>query len=263
MCSHWLEWDAEKETYRVKEVSGSNNVEDNNQNSAQEGIDNFHCTLRELIENETFRENFEETLRTYRTAKNDLAIVRDGIKDKECDEGDDEDGDDDKGDEDDEGEKSTNAKVSRRQVEKILFDTEAACSNDDDSSGTSKGDDDDEGDGQCDDSMIDDNSQDNNDHSHHRQVDNDYLRDYTNTGAGREDVAAGVDGDEFISDPEYTDLEIAKLFSNELSTETIEDVTNEDEIAELLRSEVRESSNDTIEDVINEDTENMEVTTNR
>lgn len=106
MCNHWLEWDAEKETYRVKEVSGSNNVEDNNQNSAQEGIDNFHCTLRELIENETFRENFEETLRTYRTAKNDLAIVRDGIKDKECDEGDDK--DDDEGDEDDEGEKSTN-----------------------------------------------------------------------------------------------------------------------------------------------------------
>lgn len=155
------------------------------------------------------------------------------------------------------------AKVSRRQVEKILFDTEAACSNDDDSSGTSKGDDDDEGDGQCDDSMIDDNSQDNNDHSHHRQVDNDYLRDYTNTGAGREDVAAGVDGDDFISDPDDTDLAFAKLFSNELSKETIEDVTNDDEIAELLRSEVRESSNDTIEDVINEDTENMEVTTNR
>ena len=112
MCNHWLEWDAEKETYRMKEVSGSNNVEDNNQNSAQEGIDNFHCTLRELIENETFREHFEETLRTYRTAKNDLAIiVRDGIKDKESDEGDDKDGDDDEGDEDDdedEGEKSTN-----------------------------------------------------------------------------------------------------------------------------------------------------------
>ena len=112
MCNHWLEWDAEKETYRVKEVSGSNNVEDNNQNSDQEGIDNFHCTLRELIENETFREHFEETLRTYRTAKNDLAIiVRDGIKDKESDEGDDKDGDDDEGDEDDdedEGEKSTN-----------------------------------------------------------------------------------------------------------------------------------------------------------
>ena len=152
------------------------------------------------------------------------------------------------------------AKVSRRLVE-TLFDTEAACSNDDDSS---KGDDDDEGDGQCDDSMIDDNSQDNNDHSHHRQVDNDYLRDYTNTGAGREDVAAGVDGDDFISYPDATDLAFAKLFSNELPSETIEDVTNEDEIAELLlRSEVRESSNDTIEDVINEDTENMEVTTNR
>ena len=147
------------------------------------------------------------------------------------------------------------AKVSRRLVE-TLFDTEAAC-NDDDSS---EGDDDDEGDGQCDDSMIDDNSQDNNDHSHHRQVDNDYLRDYTNTGAGREDVAAGVDGDEFISDPEYTDLEIAKLFSNELSYETIEDVTNEDEITELLRSDIREFSNDTTEDGINEDTENMEVT---
>lgn len=147
------------------------------------------------------------------------------------------------------------AKVSRRLVE-TLFDTEAAC-NDDDSS---EGDDDDEGDGQCDGSMIDDNSQDNNDHSHHRQVDNDYLRDYTNTGAGREDVAAGVDGDEFISDPEYTDLEIAKLFSNELSYETIEDVTNEDEITELLRSDIREFSNDTTEDGINEDTENMEVT---
>ena len=147
------------------------------------------------------------------------------------------------------------AKVSRRLVE-TLFDTEAAC-NDDDSS---EGDDDDEGDGQCDGSMIDDNSQDNNDHSHHRQVDNDYLRDYTNTGAGREDVAAGVDGDEFISDPEYTDLEIAKLFSNELSYETIEDVTNEYEITELLRSDIREFSNDTTEDGINEDTENMEVT---
>ena len=96
------------------------------------------------------------------------------------------------------------------------------------------------------------------------QVDNDYLRDYTNTGAGREDVAAGVDGDDFISYPDATDLAFAKLFSNELPSETIEDVTNEDEIAELLlRSEVRESSNDTIEDVINEDTENMEVTTNR
>ena len=147
------------------------------------------------------------------------------------------------------------AKVSRRLVE-TLFDTEAAC-NDDDSS---EGDDDDEGDGQCDGSMIDDNSQDNNDHSHHRQVDNDYLRDYTNTGAGREDVAAGVDGDEVISDPEYTDLAFAKLFSNELSYETIEDVTNEDEITELLRSDIREFSNDTTEDGINEDTENMEVT---
>ena len=150
------------------------------------------------------------------------------------------------------------AKVSRRLVE-TLFDTEAACSNDDDSS---KGDDDDEGDGQCDDSMIDDNSQDNNDHSHHRQVDNDYLRDYTNTGAGREDVAAGVDGDEVISDPEYTDLAFAKLYSNELSYETIEDVTNEYEITELLRSDIREFSNDTTEDGINEDTENMEFTTN-
>ncbi len=115
MCNHWLEWDAEKETYRVKDVPGSNNVEDNNPNSALEGIDNFHCTLRELIENKTFREHFEKTLRTYRTAKNDLAIVRDGIKDKESDKGDDEDGDDDEGDEDDdedddedEGEKSTN-----------------------------------------------------------------------------------------------------------------------------------------------------------
>ena len=150
------------------------------------------------------------------------------------------------------------AKVSRRLVE-TLFDTEAACDDDDDSS---KGDDDDEGDGQCDDSMIDDNSQDNNDHSHHRQVDNDYLRDYTNTGAGREDVAAGVDGDEVISDPEYTDLAFAKLYSNELSYETIEDVTNEYEITELLRSDIREFSNDTTEDGINEDTENMEFTTN-
>jgi len=147
------------------------------------------------------------------------------------------------------------AKVSRRLVE-TLFDTEAAC-NDDDSS---EGDDDDEGDGQCDGSMIDDNSQDNNDHSHHRQVDNDYLRDYTNTGAGREDVAAGVDGDDFISYPDATDLAFAKLFSNELPSETIEDVTNEDEITELLRSDIREFSNDTTEDGINEDTENMEVT---
>ena len=150
------------------------------------------------------------------------------------------------------------AKVSRRLVERTLFDTEAACNDDD--SGNS--DDDDEGDGQCDGSMIDDNSQDNNDHSHHRQVDNNRRRDYTNTGAGREDVAAGVDGDEVISDPEYTDLAFAKLYSNELSYETIEDVTNEYEITELLRSDIREFSNDTTEDGINEDTENMEFTTN-
>jgi DNA-binding TFAR19-related protein (PDSD5 family) len=111
MCNNWLEWDAEKSSYRVKDVHRSNNVEDNNQNSAQEGIDNFHGTLRELIENEVFREAFEELLGTYRTAKDELASVRDAIKDKKSDEGDDEDEDDDEGDDDDEGEKSTN--VSR------------------------------------------------------------------------------------------------------------------------------------------------------
>ena len=65
---------------------------------------------------------------------------------------------------------------------------QAVCSDDDDSSSS---DDDDEGDGQRDGYMIDETSQDNNDHSHHRQVDNDLLRDDTNIGVGREDVAAG------------------------------------------------------------------------